>query len=589
MTPHTPRINQIMYSPNFVSSESQLFKYSKHNAVANKAVNSTNGENVLFQQPVADVINKQNEQRDGTSVYNIQSMVVSKTDSTDVKATATLDINTPLCGKAISDVILKTAAENSAATERLRAASGCEQKQYISKQSNQLCDPNQRSDGLIAHSHQNVNQKLQQVYCNHSEMFQNSHNFFVNKNIKPAYLSNPSNSAPNVFKSQVSENQTLTIVNATAKTTWQNRMPSNVNQHLIPPNHLSQIEQNTSINKLNVYGKTSPIQNSELSGSVWIDDARKKMKLNKSTRKRSCIPDVQSRSMECQELNTNVDIRCISGENESVTVRQLPPHSHYAPSPSFMDDPSGYLAQQTALLNNTINRQTSKYYLILIQLSYIDGIFYLGSVACGNYMRGSPAASVYPPQNAPVPSYVSNSGVHLPCSIVSQIHNSQNSSIVNTHSVPSNSVTSTVSHHNQVTRIQSPMMSSPLSQRHCQGCAIDNAHIMKSPASLSLNTQDFSVVISQSSISCAAESTGDPATSSIQLEGMDQEHSDLRPIQAGTISTSNMSPADSQLLKLSPPVVPSQSSVNKSVDSTQAYESHSMYTFTLIFIILICF
>lgn len=181
--------------------------------------------------------------------------------------------------------------------------------------------------------------------------------------------------------------------------------------------------------------------------------------------------------------------------------------------------------------------------------------------------------TVCSPQNASMESYVQNSGIQLPCSIVPQMHNSQSSSTVTVHSIPSNSVTSTVSHHNQITRIQSPMTTSSISQRHCQGCTIDNAHILKNSTSLSINMQDSSVTISQSSISCAAESTGDPATS-LQLDRIDQEHSDLRPIQAGTISTSNMSPADSQVLKLSPPVIPSQSPVNKSVDSTQAYESH---------------
>lgn len=340
-----------MYSPNFESLESQLFKYNKQNAIANKAVNSTNVENVLYQQSVDDVGNKQNEQRNGASVYNMQNVVVPKTDSMDaIKLSATTD-NAPLCGKALGDAFLKTAVENSAVSERLHTSSSCEQKQQY---------PNQRNDDLTAHCQQNVNLKLQQVYCNHSEICQNA-NLFVNKNVKPAYLSNINNPSANVFKSQVSENQTLTVMNASAKTAWQNRMPGNVNQHLIQSNHLSQLEQNACVNKLNIYGKTSPIQNNELSGSVWIDDPRKKMKLNKSSKKRSSVPEVQTRNMECQELHTDMDRSRISNESESVTMRQLPPHSQYGPSPSFMDDPSGYLAQQTALLNNTINRQTSEY------------------------------------------------------------------------------------------------------------------------------------------------------------------------------------------------------------------------------------
>lgn len=361
IAPHAPKINQLLYSPNFVGSESQFFKYNKRNATLDKTVNPCNRENNLFQS-AADGISKQTEQRDNFLVYNMHTgVVVSKTDS----ISANSGINTPLCNKAVTDIVLKTAAESSAVAEHLRATPSCEQKQYISRQANELCDPNQRNDGVVVHSHQNVNHKLQQVYCNHSEVHQNTHNFFVNKNVKSAYLSNANNSSMNGFKTHVNKNQTLTIINATAKTSWQNRMPGNVHQHnMIQSHHLPKLEQNTCVNKLNDYGKTSPIQASELSGSIWMDDARKKMKLNKSARKRSCVSEAQSRSMDCQELHTDVDIQCGSSENESVTGRQLPPHNHYAPSPSFMDDPSGYLAQQTALLNNTINRQTSKFFIM---------------------------------------------------------------------------------------------------------------------------------------------------------------------------------------------------------------------------------
>lgn len=115
-------------------------------------------------------------------------------------------------------------------------------------------------------------------------------------------------------------------------------------------------------------GRVPPIHQQHVGPiSVWTDDfMKKRAKLGKSMRKR---PENVLRR-DVQDVCPNVDVRQISGDGGRGVVavgQQM--------GPSFIEDPSGYLAQQTALLNSTINGQNGEdpmhYNINFIYLFYL--------------------------------------------------------------------------------------------------------------------------------------------------------------------------------------------------------------------------
>jgi hypothetical protein len=98
--------------------------------------------------------------------------------------------------------------------------------------------------------------------------------------------------------------------------------PQGLNVNRTPPWHQNRLQQG------NTYERVPPLHHHNPPVPVWNSELKKKQ--NKIVRKRyseDCPPNVEVRNM--------------------------------TESPSFMDDPSGYLAQQTALLNSTISRQNA--------------------------------------------------------------------------------------------------------------------------------------------------------------------------------------------------------------------------------------
>lgn len=211
---------------------------------------------------------------------------------------------------------------------------------------------------------QNVNQKLQQqMFCSHSEQYQNVH--LDTSKIRPPYFpNNMNNFLMSGCRPQVFENQQPGAVNHMSKVSWQNRMALNMQHQLIQQNRMQLLEQNPQAvsRPHNIYDRGSPFYQNPSPVSVWSDDmSKRKVKINKAMRKRTGALDTQNRMIESHEICPNIDIRQIINDgSRPVLINEIPQHNQNAPSPSFLEDPSGYLAQQTALLNNTINRQTGK-------------------------------------------------------------------------------------------------------------------------------------------------------------------------------------------------------------------------------------
>ncbi|KAJ8674831.1 hypothetical protein QAD02_010617 [Eretmocerus hayati] len=135
-----------------------------------------------------------------------------------------------------------------------------------------------------------------------------------------------------------------------------------------------QIAQNQNIQALNVnqvqniscnvIDRIPPLQQHVHQDSSWTEEvARKRAKTIKNAFKNK---------RQLSNSNTSLD-QCLSGDEFS---DKLNPQS----GPSFLDDPSGYLAQQTALLNSTISRQTgvtSSQQPLLVNNSQQSSVTYL--------------------------------------------------------------------------------------------------------------------------------------------------------------------------------------------------------------------
>lgn len=218
--------------------------------------------------------------------------------------------------------------------------------------------PNQQNLGP---QNQTVQQRLphpqQQIqYCNGQQQFSQAQQIESGKSIRPF--------APimNGFRPQGMLNQPTNQMMPMQQ--WPNRMhqmQQQQQQQQQPSSQSSQVPMghaSPQSTQPNIYERVPPLHQHTPSPTMWQEEIkRKKVKLGKVVKNRPYVMEVvQPNNPPCP----NVDVRQIPGENRAVIINQMPHSSHSAPSPSFMEDPSGYLAQQTALLNNTINRQTGE-------------------------------------------------------------------------------------------------------------------------------------------------------------------------------------------------------------------------------------
>lgn len=206
--------------------------------------------------------------------------------------------------------------------------------------------------GMNNPQRQNVPSKAQgpQFYNNQYSQLQQ---FEHNKYVKPYMQPMGGGQVINGYKPHVVMNpHNPPMVSSLQKIQWQNKMQQGQGQVI-----MSMQNTQASQSSPNVYERVPPLHHSSLT-TIWQDEIKKKRsKLEKMDKKRPFnIVDCQ---LTAHAPCPNIDVRQIPPENaRPVGVEQTSQNSQATCSPSFLEDPSGYLAQQTALLNSTISRQT---------------------------------------------------------------------------------------------------------------------------------------------------------------------------------------------------------------------------------------
>ncbi|XP_030753957.1 uncharacterized protein LOC115880805 isoform X1 [Sitophilus oryzae] len=317
------------------------------------------------------------------------------------------------------------------------------------------------------------------------------------------------------------------------KLQWHSKMQQNMNhqqmnQMPLPPQNL-QNSQNP-----NVYERVPPLHQ-HAPNTVWHEEMRrKKAKLNKGVKNR------QYHMIENCQVNSNpnhcpnIDVRQIpSDNNRPIIINQLQQHNQTLSSPSFIEDPSGYLAQQTALLNNTINRQTGAInsgYVCNSPNTPVQGV-QQNVIAISNSLANE----------VPLPSNINMAGIKSP-----QMSRGNQSVNVTKHKHS----TTVQQQNNQISQVQiqhqniadSSLVHDQPTQytQPCQGCVSDTNTYSHNQKSKSRSRSD-----SEPSTPNSCTTSDDPVTSSVYLEKHSNQSSpDTRPIQGGTVSTSNVSPLD---------------------------------------------
>lgn len=227
---------------------------------------------------------------------------------------------------------------------------------------------------------------------------------------------------------------------------------------------------------------------------TWTDEvARKKAKPSKSLAKkqRHHMAEIRSNSVEQSSPSPRDDF------DKSQSNNQI--GSTVSNSPSFLDDPSGYLAQQTALLNSTISRQTG--------------------VSSSQMMMNTPKL---PPNNHPT-----NPSNYLP----QQKPSSATSPTSSVNSVK-NHATSPVVVHSSMTPTSVGSNTNDSDNSSCHGCVTSgDTQYVQDPYKQQLHRQYM------------MHTDQDPVTSSTFGDRFpNNQQMDSRPIQGGTISTSHGSP-----------------------------------------------
>ncbi|KAK5650489.1 hypothetical protein RI129_001518 [Pyrocoelia pectoralis] len=401
------------------------------------------------------------------------------------------------------------------------------------------------------------NQRLQQQgFCSESFHYQGVvQQFDGNKNVRASFPGNCTLKPDQQYNPVVQQSNQMTIqssntpiiVHQKEKPIWQGRPPNSISNTV----HINQASLSPQIKPqtLNVEERVPPIYQHTPSLSMWSDDiARKKVKTSKNAKKRPFNIIDNSRVVQVESSCSNVDVRQQSSESERTTILDESPQSTpNSSSPSFMEDPSGYLAQQTALLNSTISRQ-------------------MGMNSCGNFMCSSPVTSIHNTQVQHLSSSELNE-VPLPSNIyVSQVkqnpnnRNNQNVQDPNNVKVIHVSQSSNLpQQYNQTVMAKGPADSTGISDHmQCQVCIADTAHYQQQkivdPSNPYLTKEYFqgnrvfdqNRPNSHTNNPSSSNVLDDPVTSStyIDKQGREGDSPDSRPIQGGTISTSNISSSD---------------------------------------------
>lgn len=206
--------------------------------------------------------------------------------------------------------------------------------------------------------------------------------------------------------------------------------------------------------------------------------------------------------------------------------------------PSFMDDPNGYLAQQTVLLNNTISRQVG------INSSF-DNNQYDNSNCYGS--RNMPEKTCKP--------------MNKQCDVPNVYRNNM---VPNPSPSPNNTPDSSLSDKNIENAVQC-----------CKGCNVmkdsnlDNQMRLKY---MKPNVYKLELDGNQSTSSPRHVFEDNPVTSSTFIDRSPMGHDNCGPIQAGTVSTSNVSPPETMQ---QPEPSPTLSNSSRSTDTPHSSGSNS--------------
>ncbi|CAG9854046.1 unnamed protein product [Phyllotreta striolata] len=360
-------------------------------------------------------------------------------------------------------------------------------------------------------------QPLQPQFCANTSQYQQVQMYGLQKHIRPYNQINP---GVRPYRMIYQQNQ---IVQASVQ--GQNQKQHWQNQNSKPIMEQKLLEQQP---QANICERVPPLYQHTAALNVCQDDIkRKKVKIGKFGKNRPCriIDGCSSNHFSCP----NVDIRHIPPEHRTVMMNNFSQNIKSS-SPSFMEDPSGYLAQQTALLNSTINRQT-------------------GATGCVGYSCSSPSTLCQHPQQ----HNQSNPTLNNPSNEISV----SNNLIGSQSQMESANPMLKISRNNMagvqndlcttVTTLQNNLIQSQPSydnnthakphqySAHCHCCVGDgfqmNYPAKIKPSPVSMNVQN---------------PVEDPVTSSTNYDKQfGHNASEMQPIQGGTVSTSNISPIES--------------------------------------------
>ncbi|KAK4881788.1 hypothetical protein RN001_005107 [Aquatica leii] len=396
---------------------------------------------------------------------------------------------------------------------------------------------------------QDATQRLQQqAFCSESFHYQGvMQQFDASKNIRTSFIPGNCKVKPDhqQYNPMIQQNNHMSIQNAGGsiliqqkeKPMWPNRPPNSISNTV----HVNQSSLSPQIKPsiLNSEERVPPLYQHTPSVSVWSDDmTRKKVKPSKSMKKRQFNLVDNSRVVQVESLScSNVEVRQQNTENDRTVPLHESPQSTQSSSPSFMEDPSGYLAQQTALLNSTISRQT-------------------GMNSCGSYICNSPVTSM---QNTQVQQLSSSELNEVPLPTIANNQNSQATNILKSIQVSQNS--NVPQQYNQTIMAKGPADSTDISEHiQCQVCIADTAHYQQQKLLDQSNhyiVKDYfqgnrifdpnnSRSNSHPNTPSSSNMLDDPVTSSTYIDkpAREGDSPDSRPIQGGTVSTSNISAAD---------------------------------------------
>lgn len=388
---------------------------------------------------------------------------------------------------------------------------------------------------------QEFNQRLQQQqqFYNQNIPFQNASieqnkmlqpNFDPSKSMKPNFVPNGINST--VFSGyrtdqnsiQVQQNQQMVMVsNQNQKHHWQQNKPNTSVQSTQNQLGITIPQMNSQANQ-NVFDRVPPLHHHTPPPPIWNEEVgRKKVKMTKQNKKQRSYIDQRFNQNEGHSPCPNVDVRQLQSDNKIMPNNQQ--FSQHSSGPSFMEDPSGYLAQQTALLNSTISRQT--------------GV----NNNCRNYMCHSPnMPASSQTMSIPLPSNMVKS-VQFNNRIKTQPNNApqQNDNQFNNPNLPDSSAVNETSNSPQCHSYSNPETNQ---NQYNKNQVRMYQSTSSQPSTPTPNFQD-----------------DNPVTSSTFSEkythGGYMPSPDSRPIQGGTVSTSNGSPIDGQSSQSEPSSAPS--------------------------------